>query len=130
MYAASERVVTHMQEDAETKCQQLKEAEENNHALSQRLEQLEQDAIVFRDQAATVGKEVAELKKAMEEKDKQVEAGEVVAAKVASLEAEMAKLNHALAEQERAWKMKCARAGERVSKVICGVTIDAFLINE
>ncbi|KAL6194876.1 hypothetical protein ACLB2K_035951 [Fragaria x ananassa] len=47
MYAASERVVTHLQEDAEAKCQQLKEAEENNCALSQRLEQLEQDVVVF-----------------------------------------------------------------------------------
>ena len=117
MYAASERTVTHLQEDAKAKCQQLREAEENNIALSQRLEQLEQDAAVFRDQAAAFGKEVAELKEAMQEKDKQVEVGEVAAAKVVYLEAEVARLNHALAEQERAWKLKCARAagaGERV----------------
>nr|XP_011468015.1 PREDICTED: uncharacterized protein LOC105352474 isoform X2 [Fragaria vesca subsp. vesca] len=35
--------------DTEAKCQQLREAEENNRALSQRLEQVEQDVAVFRD---------------------------------------------------------------------------------
>ena len=99
MYAASERVVTHLQEDAEAKCWQLKEAEENNCTLAQHLKQLEQDAVVFRDQAAASG-EVVELKKAMQEKDKQVEAGEVAAAKVVSLEVELTRLTQALAEQE------------------------------
>ncbi len=47
IYATSEREVTHLQGDAETRCQQLREAEENNCALSQRLEQLEQDATIF-----------------------------------------------------------------------------------
>ena len=60
---------------------------------------------------------MAELKEVIQEKDKQVEAEEVAAAKVASLEAEVARLNHALAEQERVWKLKCIRAagaGDRV----------------
>ncbi|KAL6220516.1 hypothetical protein ACLB2K_008272 [Fragaria x ananassa] len=71
--------------DAEAKCQQVREAEENNRTLSQRLEQV-QDAAVFRDQADAAGKEVAELKEAMRGKDEQVEARELAVAKVASLE--------------------------------------------
>lgn len=49
MYVASERAVIHLQGDTEAKCQQLREAEEHNHVLSQLLTQVEQDTAIFRD---------------------------------------------------------------------------------
>ena len=107
MYAASERAVTHLQGDAEATCQRLREAEDNNRALTERLEQLEQDAAVCREQAAATEKVVAELKEAMQKKDEQVEAGQLAIAKVASLETEVARLTQSLAELEMSWKVKC-----------------------
>ena len=85
MYAASERTASHWQGDAEEKSQQLREAEECNRGLSEQLAQAEQNAAVFQAQ-------VAELKEDIRRKDEQVVAGEVAAAKVASLEAEVEKL--------------------------------------
>ena len=100
MYAASERAVSYLQGIAEAKCQQLKEAEEHNRVLVERLAQMEQNAAVFQAQAVAADREVAELKEAIRRKDEQVEAGEVAVAKVASLEAEVAKLTQSLAELE------------------------------
>ena len=65
---------------------------------------MEQDAVVFQDQAAVAGKEVAELKEAIRRKDEQVEAGDLAVAKAASLEAEVARLTQSLAELEVSWK--------------------------
>ena len=92
MYAASKRAVSHWQGDAEAKCQQLMEAEECNRGLAERLAQAEQNATVFQAQATAADREVAELKEAIRRKDEQVEAGELAITKVASLEAEVAKL--------------------------------------
>ena len=50
---------------------------------------------------------MAELKEDIRRKDEQVVAGEVAAAKVASLEAEVEKLTQALTELEVSWKAKC-----------------------
>ncbi|KAL6209997.1 hypothetical protein ACLB2K_020935 [Fragaria x ananassa] len=104
------RAVSHPQGDAEAKCQRLREAEEHNCVLSERLAQVEQNAAVFQDQAAAAGREVAELKEAIMRKDEQVEAGELAVAKVASLEAEVVRLTQSLAELEMSWKAKCGRA--------------------
>lgn len=119
MYAVSKWMVMHLQGDAEAKCQQVREAEENNRALLQRLEQVEQDTVVFRDQAETTRKEVAELKEAMRGKDEQVRARELAVAKVASLESEVARLTQFLTELKVSWKAKCGRAAGVRERLFC-----------